>query len=199
VTRIPPQLRGERPLAEYFESMGMAVESVTVVREVGGLKRLLDERTKALLELEGKWTEYVGNPSVVEEYDPMALVGDEGGSTLRGGRGGGHGGGEEDVENGDRMAGERPRGRFVVPHRPRPTIRPGWFKPKVDALEWLEERFRKADELVKRKRRLGKFRSTGAAFVTFEKMSSAVCFFSFETKPLLMIYLAKGGSGCLFA
>jgi len=170
LTRIPPQLRGERPLAEYFEAMGMAVESVTVVREVGGLKKLLDERTKALLELEAMWTEYVGNPSVVEEYDPMALVGDEGGSTLRGnagGGGGGGGGGGEDEE--------RPRGRFVVPHRPRPTIRPGWFKPKVDALEWLEERFRKADELVKRKRRLGKFRSTGAAFVTFEKMSSAVC------------------------
>ncbi|KAF8193023.1 hypothetical protein BJ912DRAFT_1094023 [Pholiota molesta] len=148
-----------RTLAEYFENMGMAVESVTVCREVGALKALLDRRTKALLALERAWVSYVGNPSTVEEYDPegqgMPLVDVD-----------------QDVEAG-------PGGRaaatakLVVPHRQRPTIRPRWFKPKVDALEYLEDRFKTADELVKKKRRLGKFKSTGAAFVTFEKMSSA--------------------------
>lgn len=131
----------------------MAVESVTVCREVGTLKTLLDRRTNALLELESAWVSYVGNPSTVEEYDPEGV-----GANLI----------DFDIEGG-----QAPN-RFVVPHRPRPTLRPGWFKAKVDALEYLEAQFKKADEDVKKKRRLGKFKPTGAAFVTFEKMASAV-------------------------
>ncbi|KAJ3568493.1 hypothetical protein NP233_g5666 [Leucocoprinus birnbaumii] len=130
--------------------MDLAVESVTVCREVGSLKGLIDLRTKRLLELEKAWVDYVGNPSTVEEYDPetsaMPLV-------------------DTDIEGGTH--------KFVVPHKPRPTLRPGWFQPKVDALEYLEKRFKEADELVKKKRRTGRFRATGSAFVTFEKMSSA--------------------------
>ncbi|KAG5645965.1 hypothetical protein DXG03_004757 [Asterophora parasitica] len=153
VTNLPNHLQGERPLAEYFEHMGFAVESVTVCREVSSLKRLLDRRTKALLELEQAWVSYVGNPSSVEEYDPE----DVGFAPLV----------DFDIEDG------HPRqGRFVVPHHKRPTMRPGWFKPQVDALEYLEKQFREADELVKKRRRTGRFRATQAAFVTFEKMSS---------------------------
>ncbi|KAI0073303.1 DUF221-domain-containing protein [Panus rudis PR-1116 ss-1] len=63
--------------------------------------------------------------------------------------------------------------RLVVPHRRRPTIRPRWFGPEADALEYLEEEFEKADEAVQKRRRLGKFKASHAAFVTFEKMSSA--------------------------
>ena len=152
VTNLPNHLQGERTLAEYFENMGMAVESVSVCREVESLKALIDRRTKALLELESAWVSYVGNPSTVEEYDPE-------GSLLV----------DTDIEGG-----QPAQNRLVVPHRKRLTIRPGWFKPKVDALEYLEERFTEADELVKKRRR-SKFKSTKAAFVTFEKMSSAVC------------------------
>ncbi|CCO31546.1 putative membrane protein YLR241W [Rhizoctonia solani AG-1 IB] len=47
------------------------------------------------------------------------------------------------------------------------------FGRRVDALEWLEARFREADEVVRRKRRLGKFDATDVAFVTFEEMASA--------------------------
>ncbi|KAE9392544.1 DUF221-domain-containing protein [Gymnopus androsaceus JB14] len=144
VTNLPQHLRGERPLAEYFESMNMSVESVTVVREVGSLERLLRKRTKALLELEKAWAAYVGNPST-ENNAVVNLI---------------------DSESG-------PTNRLVVPHRQRPTLRPGWFKPKVDALEYLEKQFSEIDELVKRRRRTGKFKATKTAFVTFEKMSSA--------------------------
>ena len=155
VTNLPNHLQSERTLAEYFENMGMAVESVSVCREVGSLKTLLDRRTKALLELESAWVDYVGNPSTVEEYDP-------------------EGNGISLLVDTDIEGGQPTQNRLVVPHRKRPTIRPGWFRPKVDALEYLETRFKEADELVKKKRR-SKFRSTEAAFVTFEKMSSAVC------------------------
>ncbi|KAF7368952.1 hypothetical protein MVEN_00221500 [Mycena venus] len=72
VTNLPRKLQGERPLAEYFENMGLAVESVTVCRDVGSLKSLIEKRTKALLKLEDAWVSYVGNPSTVEEYDPEA-------------------------------------------------------------------------------------------------------------------------------
>ncbi|KZV64260.1 DUF221-domain-containing protein [Peniophora sp. CONT] len=148
VSRLPPHLRGERALAEHFERMELPVESVSVVREVGQLKKLIDQRTKALLDLEAAWTDYVGNPSTVESYDPSdhALFGD--------------------AESG-------PPARVVVPHRKRPTMRPGWFKGSVDALEYLEKRYVELDEAVRRKRRLGKFRATDIAFVTFEHMSSA--------------------------
>jgi hypothetical protein len=134
--------------------MGLAVESVTVCREVSSLKRLIEKRTKALLALEEAWVVYVGNPSSVEEYDPE----DIGFAPSM----------YADVEDG------LPRQRLVVPHRKRPTLRPGWFQPKVDALEYLEKQFMEADELLKKRRRTGKFKATQAAFVTFEKMSSAV-------------------------
>jgi calcium permeable stress-gated cation channel len=151
VTDLPPHLQAERPLAEYFEHMELAVESVTVCRNVGSLKRLLDRRTTALLALERAWTDYVGNPSTVDSYDPGATAVD-----------------------GDVESGPPPQARFVTPHKPRPTLRPRWFSKKVDALEYLEAEFKKADEAVKERRRRGRFRPAGSAFVTFETMSSAV-------------------------
>ncbi|KAL1750539.1 hypothetical protein FB107DRAFT_223742 [Schizophyllum commune] len=176
VTRLPQHLKSERALAEYFEAMDLSVESVSLVREVGSLKRLLDARTEALLRLERAWVRYVGNPSAVEEYDPEAA---EGAQLV-------------DVEDGSEVDleanGANERRRFVVPHRPRPTLRPRWFAlrrcacfpfpvpwlaPKVDALEYLESDFRALDDEFKKRRRNGRFKATETAFVTFEKMSSA--------------------------
>ena len=137
-----------------------SVESVTLCREVGSLNNLLDKRTRALLKLEEAWTGYVGNPSTVEEYDPEST-----GVLI-----------DTDPEGGQSM-----QTKLVVPHRPRPTVRPSCFGSKIDALEYLERQFKDADERVKKKRRTGKFKSTGAAFVTFEKMSSAVSFFFWYT------------------
>jgi calcium permeable stress-gated cation channel len=153
VTELPPYLRGERALAEYFEAMNLPVESVSVCREVGSLKELLDARTDALLKLEKAWTDYVGNPSTVQASDPMDNV-------------------VAPLVDVDGVESSVPP-KLVVPHRPRPTMRPDWFKPKVDALDYLEQKFKVADELVKNKRLQGKFKATHAAFVTFEKMSFA--------------------------
>ncbi|KAG8895082.1 hypothetical protein FRC00_008038 [Tulasnella sp. 408] len=154
VTNLPNHLQGERALAVYFENMNLPVESVNVVREVGGLKDLIDKRTQILLELESHWTNYVGNPSTVAEYDPSQNVRTD--TTML-----------VDVDS------EAQRNRLVIPHRPRPTLRPGWFKKRVDALECLEAKFREVDEQVLKKRKTGKFKSTHVAFVTFETMSSA--------------------------
>lgn len=169
VTQLPPELRGERPLAEYFENMGLSVESVNICRDVGSLKKILDKRTEALLKLESAWVQYVGNPAVVEssgnsDRDVMPLV---------------------DVDASDV---EDQRKRIVVPHRPRPTLRPGWFRPKVDALEYLEAEFKKIDELFVKRRRAGKFRASHAAFITFEKMSSAVSHHLFSGRDSQLTY-----------
>lgn len=153
VTELPPYLRGERALAEYFEAMDLPVESVSVCREVGSLKELLDARTSALLGLERAWTEYIGNPSTVEASDPTNNV-------------------VAPLVDSDGAEGSGPP-KLVVPHHPRPTMRPTWFAPKVDALEYLDRQFQAADAAVLARRQEGKFKATHAAFVTFEKMSTA--------------------------
>ncbi|KAL6304476.1 hypothetical protein BKA93DRAFT_825654 [Sparassis latifolia] len=154
VTHIPPHLRGERTLAEYFENMGLTVEGVTICREVGSLKKLLDLRTAALFRLEAAWVKYVGNPCVAELGRPA----------------------EEDtgrlVDVDDASVEAQPE-QLVVPSRKRPTLRVGWFKRRVDAIDHLETQFKAADDMVQKRRRTGKFKATHVAFVTFEKMSSA--------------------------
>jgi calcium permeable stress-gated cation channel len=154
VTQLPANLQSERAVAEYFEGMGLSVESVSVCREVNALKKLLDRRTQALWELESAWVQYLGNPSRAAPVDSVTT----------------------DLINLDGGVLEEQRGRLVVPNRKRPTLRPSWFSRTVDALEYLEEEFKKADEEVKKKRQSGKFKATHVAFVTFEKMSSAVSF-----------------------
>lgn len=134
--------------------MGLSVESVTVCRQVNALAFWIERRTHALLELEKYWVKYVGNPSTVEHYDPSSSI--SGTSFI----------------NTDTEAQHRAP-RSIIPHRDRPTLRPGWFRSKVDALEYLEKRFDEYDEVVRKKRQSGKFRSTHMAFVTFETMSSA--------------------------
>lgn len=156
VTRLPIHLRSERRLAEHFENMGLSVESVCVCRDVTSLEPLLAKRTRALLKLEQAWVDYVGNPSTVESYDPSDFV-------------------AAPLIDIDSSGLESQQPRFVVPHRARPTFRPGFFKGVVDAIEHWDANFQEADEGVKTRRKVGKFRATHVAFVTFEKMSSAVC------------------------
>lgn len=81
-TNLPPHLRSERALAEYFEgihlgdaegSSGLGVESVTVTRAVGSMTELLDKRTKALRKLEEAWSKYLGNPVTVD--GPLSVSG----------------------------------------------------------------------------------------------------------------------------
>lgn len=151
VSRLPPHLQGERALAEYFENMNLSVESVNVCRDVATLKYLLDERTKALLLLEKTWVKYVGNPSTFHHNDAIQPL--------------------IDVEQ---SSSDVQAGRLINPNKKRPTVRPGWFSAKVDAIEHHEKRFQEADDKVKQWRRSGKFKSSHTAFVTFEKMSSAV-------------------------
>ncbi|KAF8312131.1 DUF221-domain-containing protein [Clavulina sp. PMI_390] len=157
VTDLPEHLRGEHALAIHFEQMDLSVESVSLCRELGSLEGLIQKRTDILLQLELAWTNYVGNPSEVSDYDPSVNIRNDLSSTTA-------------TASADE---ESQRARLVVPHRTRPTIRPTWFGKKVDALEYLQARFVEADEAVRRKRRSAKLKATATAFVTFETMAHA--------------------------
>lgn len=234
VTALPPHLRSERALAEYFEgihlgasggSEGLTIESVTVVRAVGGMKELLERRTRALKTLEVAWCRYLGNPVPVEGpkavfgYVPTVEVerimepatqeedGDQAEREEHAGANGVREGRLVDAEEGERSARgplDNPddddlearlltptRATIINPSRKRPTLRTRWFGPKVDALDFYAEQFRLADDDVKRRRK-GKFRPTGVAFVTFESLAAAVrsplwsFFFHCELTPVVL-------------
>jgi len=158
VTNLPSHLQGERALAVYFENMGLSVESVNLVRHAGNLNNLIEKRTDALIRLEWTWTKYVGNPSTVESYDPSQNVRSDQAPLI-------------DLNTPGDVESQPPR--VVVPHRSRPLVRPGWLKPKVDALEQYQREFEELDEQVKKLRKTGKFKATSTGFVTFETMASA--------------------------
>ncbi|KAI9245779.1 hypothetical protein BY458DRAFT_528469 [Sporodiniella umbellata] len=63
VTGIPPHLRSDHKLAEYFEKLGIGmVESVHTIRHVGRLLEFIKERSHYLRQLETVYTKYLGNP-----------------------------------------------------------------------------------------------------------------------------------------
>ncbi|GAA6030870.1 hypothetical protein JCM8097_008916 [Rhodosporidiobolus ruineniae] len=227
-TALPPHLRSERALAEYFEGINvsgsavstaeyggglrggpsaagaLAVESVTVTRAIGSMRELLERRTAALRKLEDAWARYLGNPVPGEgkkavfgydrEFEVERIVHgleatseptpDREGQNGAGGRSGrlidvdgDEGDGEEERHHDEDDDLEArllapPTPTIVNPARKRPTLRPRLFARKVDALDYYAEQFRKADEAV-RKRRKGKFRPTGVAFVTFQSLAAA--------------------------
>lgn len=199
VTSLPQHLRGDRALADYFENCGWTVESVSVVREVEALRKLLEKRTHALLKLENAWAEWVGNPAKdVQGYTPNVYAAKKSitGNVTASPRQAvepliaGFDGEDENISNGQAAwNGNGQSGSSVnlddpeslpLSHvhihttRPRPTIRPRALGNKVDAIEYWEKEFRATDEQVKELRKKGRFEATHAAFVTFEDVRSAV-------------------------
>ncbi|KAK0544550.1 hypothetical protein OC846_005299 [Tilletia horrida] len=71
---LPPQLRNDRALADYFERMGLMVESTAVVRHTGELSKLLKARADALRDLERAWCKWLGNPTTASNYDPDEII-----------------------------------------------------------------------------------------------------------------------------
>lgn len=197
VTEVPKHLRGDKALADYFENCGWSVESVSVVRQMDTLKRVLDSRTNALLKLETAWTDWVGNPAKgVEGYSPY-VYGDGKKATkhrqiLQGQSssasndqdqeplipGLGNGSSSDGPETREDEDVENQNGHHCHSHittsRPRPTVRPKPFGNSVDAIDHWEKKFMYADEETRSLRQKGRYEATGAAFVTFEDVKSAV-------------------------
>lgn len=107
--------------------------------------------------------------------------------------------GDNDQDNGvdgdNNVDPEIPRSHHHIhTTRKRPTIRPSWFGKRIDAIEYWENGFLEADELVRGLRQKGRFEATHVAFVTFEDVKDAVRLSSAGVQSSLVIV---GMFGCL--
>ncbi|KAF9356936.1 hypothetical protein BGX34_009692 [Mortierella sp. NVP85] len=162
VVGLPHSLQDDRALATYYESLNVGrVESAHVCRHVSALRDLIEERARALEKLERAYTEYYGNPSGVEGYDPERIE-----ATF-----------ENDLafEEHNRNANESTS--LLRPQdKKRPTMRLGlWglFGKSVDKIDHCREVFEVLDKAVQERRLSRIFATTSVGFVTFEEMSSA--------------------------
>ena len=199
MTNLPLHLRGDRALADYFEGCGWTVESVSVCREVEVLRKVLERRTNALLQLETAWADWVGNPANVKGYDagiyssgaktgtpipasprrtqsPEILIPglDEDNNATPSRT---PSNGSMAMALGNAFADPETvaeSNHHIHTTRPRPTMRPHWFGNKVDSIEVWEKEYRAADDEVRSMRKKGQFEATHAAFVTFEDVKDAV-------------------------
>ncbi|KAF9911746.1 hypothetical protein EC991_002474 [Linnemannia zychae] len=169
VVGLPNHLQSDRALATFYESLGAGnVESAHVVRHVRTLKRLIDQRAHALMQLERAYTHYYGNPSKFHGYDPDKILADnEHALTVH-------------AEDEDEHAAETTESSSLL--RPahhgkkRPTTRLGlWglFGKKVDKIDHCREVFVTLDKAVQKMRMSRIFATTSVGFVTFEEMHSA--------------------------
>lgn len=179
VQNIPPHLQRDPTLGDYFQKLDLKVESVNVVRQVGRLGDLLQERTQKLRTLETAWAKYIGNPTKLHFYDrqseesQIVNFAPEATETPSGYLvDAGEQGVQQPHEDQDNQAVPFPAEKLVVPGKKRPTVRPKWFSTAVDALEFYQDEYRRANTAVQRARE-GRFRTTTTAFVTFETQAAA--------------------------
>lgn len=168
VTGIPPSLRSDRKLAEYFENLGIGVvDSVHLVRHVSRLLEYIKERAQYLRHLERAYTHYWGNPCHDPNYKPGRLI--------------------LEAENETSLhtlnwSTSSSSDASLPTHRAQQTkSRPvakdgfmGYLGSAVDAIEYFTNKFNETDSLVLRARKIGKFLPTSVGFITFEDTTSAV-------------------------
>lgn len=164
ITGIPPYLRSDRKLADYFEKLGIGVvESVHTIRHVGRLLEFIKERTQHLRKLETAYTQYLGNPCEIPGYDPDEILAEEDERERRT---------LIEVDNGSALP-------THLKQKERPTFKQGLLcGPEVDAIDYYTEKFDEVDDLVVKARKVGKFLPTSVGFVTFEETISAVSLYS---------------------
>ncbi|KAG0233519.1 hypothetical protein BGX31_004812 [Mortierella sp. GBA43] len=164
VIGLPSHLQNDRNLATFYESLGVGtVESAHVCRHVTSLKRVLEQRTRALRALELAYTEYYGNPSGRPDYDPKAIAADATPSSSADG--------VQDPRPGTSSAETQPLLNGNITRRP--TIRLGLFGEEMDKIDHCRKIFTELDQKVQRLRMSRAFVTTNTGFVTFEDMHDA--------------------------
>ncbi|KAI9027244.1 hypothetical protein CLU79DRAFT_740969 [Phycomyces nitens] len=163
VTGIPPNLRSDRKLAEYFETLGIGVvDSVHIIRHVSRLLEFIKERAQYLRRLETAYTDFWGNPCYDPTYDPDRL--------LR----------EAERDQSLHALDWTTTGTEGLPthskDRERPLVRDGFMGligNEVDSIKFHTEKFNEIDEMVLKARKHGRFLPTSVGFVTYEDSISA--------------------------
>ncbi|KAF9907784.1 hypothetical protein BX616_000327 [Lobosporangium transversale] len=167
VIGLPPKLQKDRALATFYESLGAGeVESAYVCRYVELLKRKIEQRAHALMELEGAYTSYYGNPSDFPGYDPNKIMAENDRYMT------------EDHATGTATVIEDQHGNDA--NQPKGKKRPtehlgflGLFGKKVDKIDKRRETFAALDKAVQKLRKFRDFPTTSVGFVTFEEIHSA--------------------------
>ncbi|KAL0093242.1 hypothetical protein F4703DRAFT_1262061 [Phycomyces blakesleeanus] len=163
VTGIPPNLRSDRKLAEYFETLGIGVvDSVHIIRHVSRLLEFIKERAQYLRRLETAYTDFWGNPCYDPTYDPDRL--------LR----------EAERDQSLHALDWTTTGTEGLPthskDRKRPLVRDGFMGligNEVDSIKFHTDKFNEIDEMVLKARKHGRFLPTSVGFVTYEDSISA--------------------------
>ncbi|KAI8084845.1 uncharacterized protein BX664DRAFT_266866 [Halteromyces radiatus] len=160
VSGIPPALRSDQALADYFEKLGIGVvDSVHIIRHVSRLLDFIKERALCLRQLETAYARFWGNPCNDPAYDPDFLLSEA----------------EQDQRlNALNCIFTKLKNKVKEPTRP--LAKDGFLGvvgKHVDAIEYYTERFNELDATVIKARRYGKFLPTSVGFVTFEDTMSA--------------------------
>ncbi|KAK3047233.1 hypothetical protein LTR09_011333 [Extremus antarcticus] len=169
---IPADLRDEERLKEFIESLDIGkVESVTVCRNWRELDDAVVARTNALRKLEEAYTINLGQRRVERNLESLPISqptppSPQGRDLLSD---------DDAAESTGVMDTIAPT--YAAPYerqRPKTNVRYGFMKLRsrqVDAIDYFEERFRQADELVK-KLRQKTFEPVPLAFVTMDSVAA---------------------------
>ncbi|KAF9098225.1 hypothetical protein BGX27_000837 [Mortierella sp. AM989] len=171
VVGLPAHIHTDRSLATFYESLGVgSVESAHICRHVSALKRIIEQRTHALRNLEEAYTEYYGNPSDFPGYDPEQIE-KEYDRYLNGSQPANATEDHHDDEDTNEST-----SLLRSQDKKRPTMRLGFlglFGKKVDKIDHYREVFATLDKAVIKMRMSRIFAPTTIGFVTFEEMHSA--------------------------
>jgi len=161
---IPTELRDEHKLRDHLEKLRIGdVTAVTICRDWTEIDKLSEQRVAVLRKLEEAYVAWEGRRRD-HDLQNLPVVQPNPQQAERPGSSSSHD--TQPLINGHRKS-----------VRQRPAIRTGpWglMGPKVDAIDFYTAKLQRLDEtiLVARKK---EYRATPMAFVTFDKVSGAVC------------------------
>ncbi|KAI8330473.1 hypothetical protein BC941DRAFT_440604 [Chlamydoabsidia padenii] len=196
VTGIPPSLRSDKRLADYFEKLGVGVvDSVHIIRHVDRLMDFIKQRAIYLRQLETAYTRFWGNPCDDPTYDPDTLLNeaeqDQRLNALNWSTTSSINNASSSHEQQDEHCDDDDVTRPLLPvhqqqkkkkstrkHKEpsRPLAKDGFMGvvgKHVDAIEYYTDKFNEMDAMVMKARKHGKFLPTSVGFVTFEDAMSA--------------------------
>jgi hypothetical protein len=178
---IPPELREEGKIKEFIEDLQIGkVESVLLCKNWKELDEAMVHRMSVLRRLEEAWTVHLGHRRVERSLEtlPISQPAPPGPAVTL-----------EDHEDGALLGGSSNGRPHIVPYaRTRPTTRI-WYgrfnlqHRSVDAIDYYEEKLRRADENIKALRKK-EFTACSLAFITLDSVASCV------STSLLLAYLA---------
>ena len=163
---IPMELRSEEKIKEFVEALEIGkVDSVMLCRNWRELDTTLEEREQLLRLLEESWTIFLNKRRTHEHPQRSRQDQDQGSHPNETG----------DEESGPLLGGSSSTdAKITDPVRPTATIRYGFLKMYsryVDAIDYYEEKLRRADEKILELRNQ-EFQPTPLAFVTLDSVAA---------------------------